>query len=400
MSVYKRGGVWWCKFMIAATVERRSTGVASDRPKREAEKAERALRTTIETTARRRAARAYTLSEACALWLAGRGAMLGEARREQEASLLRTAALFDGDPAIADIDAAAVEAALIARRAQTYGKKTPKAVSESRVIRDTLAPLRRVLNYMQETHKAEIQRIAWGKLTTGQPKGRGRTLRADQEAAFWDALRADYRDFAEFAMLAMQRRSQLLCAWTAWDETTSTLQVKRLKKKPGAAVEYRKVHLGARAAELIEAQRGRHPVMIWTYEVQGWAVDPDTGLKIRVSTGERRPITAEGLKQIWRRKAMREAAPGFRVHDLRHHGATALVSETGSLALARDRLDHSSITVTSDYYAHVLDDDARYAATAVETAIRRRPEPRSAPMDSETGHKTGHSARPKAKKTG
>ena len=81
--------------------------------------------------------------------------------------------------------------------------------------------------------------------------------------------------------------------------------------------------------------------MIWTYEVQGWVSDPATGSKIRAPTGERRPITAEGLKQAWRGKAVRDAAPGFRFHDLRHHGATALVRKTGSLELARHCLDHS-----------------------------------------------------------
>lgn len=386
MSCYKRGGMWWCEFEIKSERHRHSTDVPSDRPKREAEKAERALRTKLESTARRRAARAYTLSEACAIWLRERGALLGEKRANQEASLLRSAALFDDDPLIADIDAAMVATVLGRRRAQTYGKKNPRRVSESRVIRDTIAPLRRVLNYMEEIHRAEIQHFRWGKLTTGQPKGRGKTLREDQEEAFWNAIRPDYRDFVEFAMLAMQRRSQLLCRWTAWDPAAATLEVKRLKKKPGAAAEFRKIHLGERAAALVEAQRGRHPEMIWTYEVQGSAVDAETGKRYRAPTGERRPITAEGLKQIWRRKARVAAAPGFRVHDLRHHGATALVRQTGSLELARDRLDHSSITVTSDFYAHVLDDDARRAAVAVEAAVRRP----SMGVNSESPHKIPH----------
>lgn len=396
MSCYKRGGIWWCEFEIRGERYRRSTEVESDRSKREAEKAERALRTFIEAGAKRRAARAYTLSEACAIWLRERGALLTEARKEQEASLLRTAALFDDDPLVADIDAAMVAGALGRRRAMTYGKKIAKRVSESRVIRDTIAPLRRVLNYLEEIHGAEVQHFKWGKLTTGQPKGRGRTLRDDQQDLFWEAIRPDYRDFVEFAMLAIQRRSQCLAGWDAWDVNTRTLQVKRLKKKPGAAAEYRTLHMGTRATELIEAQRGRHPTMIWTYEVQGYVIDPDSGLKIRASTGERRPITAEGLKSQWRRKARRMAAPGFRVHDLRHHGATALVRETGSLELARDRLDHSSITVTSDFYAHVLDDDARSAAASVEAGVGTRPADRY----SESPHKNPHSATRRKGKSG
>ncbi len=390
MSVYVRGRVWWCEFQVAGDRRRQSTEVPADRPRREAQKAERAIRAAVEAQARRRAARAYTLSEACALWLAERGALLGEDRTQQETMLLRLCTLFDGDPPVASIDGAAVAGALGRRRVMTYGRKAPKRVSESAVVRDTIAPLRRVLNYVADVHQAEIQRISWGKLTTGQPKGRGRTLRVDQEEAFWNAIRPDYRDFVEFAILATQRRSQLLATWDAWNAAAATLRVQRLKKKPGAAIEHREVHMGPRAAALIEAQRGRHPTFIWTYEVQGWAVDPHTGLKIRVSTGARRPITKEGLKQIWRRKARVAAAPGFRVHDLRHHGATALVRETGSLELARDRLDHSSITVTSQFYAHVLDDDARHAAGAIESAIARPRVTKDSEGDSQSPHKSPH----------
>lgn len=386
MSVFVRGRWWWCEFQIAGERFRRSTGVSKGKPRRMAEKVERAIRTKLENDLRRRRGRDFALSEACALWLAERGVLLREDRKQQEAQLLRICTLFDGDPIVSEIDGALVARALGRRRAQTVGRKAPRPPSESAVVRDTIAPLRRVLNYVASVHGAELQRISWGKLTTGQPRGRGRTLRADQEDAFWAAIRSDYREFIEFAILATQRRSQLLAKWEDWDPARSTLTVKRLKKRPGAAAEYREVRLGARAAALIEAQRGRHPVMIWTYEVQGWATDPSSGKKIRVPTGERRPITAEGLKQIWRRKARVAAAPGFRVHDLRHHGASALVRATGSLELARDRLDHSSITVTSQFYAHVLDNDARLAAEAIEGAVAKPPmEP-----DRKSPHKSPH----------
>lgn len=391
MSVYRRSRVWWCEFQVAGERVRRSTGVATDQPKREALKAERTIRTKLEADAKRRAERDYTLSEACAIWLRERGVHLAEETKEQEAALLRLCALFDDDPLLRDIDGAAVAKALGRRRAMTVGPKMKRAVSEARVIRDTRDNLRRVLNYMKAVHNAAIVDIAWKELTIGvaSPSG-GRELAEAEEPAFWTGVREDYRDLVEFLMLAMVRRNEGLLKWEQVPLGANAIRVRVQKRKPGSPVEHRTLALGGRAMALIEAQRGRHPEFVWTYEVQVWRADPVTGRKVPTPSGERRPITPAGLASLWKTKRVREGAANFRVHDLRHHGASALVRETGSLKLASDRLGHSSIAVTSKFYAHLLDEDAKHAADAVEKAVRAR---RTLPAETESPHKNPHTER-------
>jgi hypothetical protein len=400
MSVYKRGSVWWCEFQISGERIRESTQVPATASKRAAEKAEREIRSREEKRARRHRLRDYRLSEACEFWLRERGALLREGAKPVRRALARTCALFDGDPLLREIDGAVVATALTRRRALTVGARRKRPVSEARVLRDTIANLRRVLNYMAKVHGAQLAEtpIAWGELTTATQRGAyaGRELAAHEEEAFWATRREDYAAFVEFLMLSSLRRGEALARWTNWDPARSALRVRRQKKKPGAPEEWRWVTIGARGAALIEAQRGRHPEWIWTYDARVWVRDEASGHRVQAPSGERRPITKEGLKSLWRRKHRQAAAPGFRVHDTRHHSLSALVRATGSIELARDRADHADVRTTSDFYAHVLDDDARRAADAIEATVRG---PKSA-RKPESPHKSPHSATPRKRKSG
>jgi hypothetical protein len=400
MSVYKRGGVWWCEFQILGQRVRESTGVPAGESKRAAQKAEREIRTREEKRARRHRLRDYRLSEACDFWLRERGALLREGARPLRRALARTCALFDNDPLLREIDGAAVAEALTRRRALPVGAKQQRPVSEARVLRDSVANLRRVLNYMAKVHGAQLAEapIAWGALTTATERAThaGRELAAHEEEAFWATRREDYAEFVEFLMLSSLRRGEALARWTDWDPARQALRVRRQKKKPGAKEEWRWVSIGARGAALIEAQRGRHAEWIWTYDARVWVRDAESGHRVQAPGGERRPITKEGLKSLWRRKHRQAAAPGFRVHDTRHHSLSALVRATGSIELARDRADHADVRTTSAFYAHVLDEDARRAADAIEATVRG---PKAA-RTSESPHKSPHNATPRKRKSG
>lgn len=64
--------------------------------------------------------------------------------------------------------------------------------------------------------------------------------------------------------------------------------------------------------------------------------------------------------------------PAVRFHDLRHLQASLLLAAGVPLALVSKRLGHSSVQVTSDTYAHMLDGVGAQAATAAASLIPRR----------------------------
>ncbi len=62
----------------------------------------------------------------------------------------------------------------------------------------------------------------------------------------------------------------------------------------------------------------------------------------------------------------------IRVHDLRHCRASLLLAAGVDLAVVSKMLGHSSITITADTYAHLLEGVGRNAAEAADALIPRR----------------------------
>lgn len=61
-----------------------------------------------------------------------------------------------------------------------------------------------------------------------------------------------------------------------------------------------------------------------------------------------------------------------RLHDLRHGRASLLLAAGVDLAVVSKMLGHSSITITADTYAHLLDGVGRQAAEAADAVVPRR----------------------------
>jgi integrase len=70
----------------------------------------------------------------------------------------------------------------------------------------------------------------------------------------------------------------------------------------------------------------------------------------------------------WRKLRRRAGVVGFRFHDFRHDVGTKLLRETGNLKLVQRALNHSAITTTARYYAHVLDSDVADAMERIQSA--------------------------------
>ena len=58
-------------------------------------------------------------------------------------------------------------------------------------------------------------------------------------------------------------------------------------------------------------------------------------------------------------------------HELRHSAASLLLAQGLSLKSVSELLGHSSISVTSDIYGHLLDEQRAETATAMEKALGR-----------------------------
>jgi integrase len=59
-------------------------------------------------------------------------------------------------------------------------------------------------------------------------------------------------------------------------------------------------------------------------------------------------------KGVWLRATMAAGLEGLRIHDMRHTHASHLIADNVPLTGIQRRLGHSSITVTSDMYGHLL----------------------------------------------
>ena len=65
----------------------------------------------------------------------------------------------------------------------------------------------------------------------------------------------------------------------------------------------------------------------------------------------------------------RAGLPDCRFHDLRHAAATFLLAQGMTLEDVKNLLGHSSITLTSNTYGHVLEQRQRQVARAMDAVL-------------------------------
>jgi integrase len=103
-----------------------------------------------------------------------------------------------------------------------------------------------------------------------------------------------------------------------------------------------------------DAERGEHP-------------RPIDGLVFTTSRGE--PVHSTNVLPSWYRTLRRLGLPRVTIHDLRHASATMMLSAGVPLPVIAAVLGHSTIRVTADLYAHVLEDSKREAADKMAEAL-------------------------------
>ena len=219
--------------------------------------------------------------------------------------------------------------------------------------RTVTEPLRKVLLHAARTHAQALPPIEWRKYLLKEPRERVRELRADEEAALFAVLREDYAAPVRFALLTGCRLAEI--AGLTWDDVDFGNRRIWITGKGGKRAS---VPMPPSVRAVLWAERGRHPVAVFTYAVRRpGLVGP------RARRGDRAPITREGMKITVRRAIAAAGLSGFRFHDLRHTAATRVLRATGNLRTVQTLLRHDRVETTTKY-AHVTDDDVMQAMEA------------------------------------
>ena len=81
------------------------------------------------------------------------------------------------------------------------------------------------------------------------------------------------------------------------------------------------------------------------------------------------PARTRNFRRNWLTATKAAGVAGLRVHDLRHTHAAMLISAAQPLTAIQRRLGHSSISVTSDLYGHLMPEVDAGIITAIESVI-------------------------------
>ena len=83
------------------------------------------------------------------------------------------------------------------------------------------------------------------------------------------------------------------------------------------------------------------------------------------------PYHAATITRAFQAALARAGLPRCRFHDLRHAAATFLLAQGMTLEDVKNLLGHSSITLTSNTYGHVLEQRQRQVALAMDAVLGR-----------------------------
>lgn len=133
-----------------------------------------------------------------------------------------------------------------------------------------------------------------------------------------------------------------------------------------ASGEARRVDLGERGIGSLLTHR-----LAQDEEGAAWgSAYTDHGLVFARETGD--PIPPESATKAFGRLVNEAGLRPVRLHDLRHGRASLMLAAGVPIAVVSKMLGHSSITITSDTYSHLLEGVGRAAADAADALVPTR----------------------------
>ncbi len=373
MSVFKRPGspYYHYEFQVQGARFRGSTGETS---KGKALQAEAKQRGEIEGGARTgRPQRQMTLGEASSrFWLEK-----GQHEKNADSVFYQLENLVDGLGKNSLLSAISMSD-LAEYQARRRGQKTRRGTLPANRTVNAECPelIARIFRraeslWSDEKHPLDLGPAKdWVKLKLRVPKGRVRELSADEETRLFAALRQDYHEIVEFAVITGLRRAALLLKWSQVDLAAGIITYDR---KSLSEEDIGTLPISQRMRQILVAQRGRHRTAVFTYQCKRTRDGREKG--------RRYPITEEGLRTTLQRAVRKAKIKDWRiVHDLRHTAASRVLRTSQNLALVQKLLGHADIASTVRY-AHVMNEDVAAALdattphkipTLVETAKPKR----------------------------
>jgi integrase len=231
----------------------------------------------------------------------------------------------------------------------------------------------RILRRARRLWKVAAAEIDFKEILLSEPADRQHILTAEEEEKLFTALRPDFHAFIRFAIITGLRLGNvLMLEWRQVDWEAGHIEFHTKSKKPGGELHY--VPITDTIAGILSAERGRHPVRVFTFVADKNFYNPRSGK--RYEKGNRYPY-ARGWRYFWY-KALDAAGLRYgegdrhnlRFHDLRHTAATRAHKATGNLKTVQRMLGHASI-VTTTRYARTDVEDVRAAMEQVELRQKR-----------------------------
>ncbi len=216
------------------------------------------------------------------------------------------------------------------------------------------------------------------------PKGvhtEGRTLTPEQARTFLASVRGDRLEAAFVVALNCGLRiSELLgLAWDSvmLDETPPRIIIRRgLKYVPGSGLlladtktnkSRRTVHLPLAAAAALTALRKAQKAERLAAGSSWPALPLGVDFVFRATNGA--PLDPSNFRKELSRATTAAGLGHWTPHELRHSAASILFAQGLPLKTISETLGHSSIAITADIYAHLMDASRAEAASAMDRAI-------------------------------
>lgn len=287
--------------------------------------------------------------------------------RDLEANLARIIRMVGKDTLLSEIDDDRLSRLVAIRRAE-FRRDTPKygLVTPSTVNRSVTQLLRRIMVRARKAWKIPLPaEPEWGQHLLKEPVARIREMTFDEEAAIEGGERDDYRPARLFAQATgLRRREVVSLTWGQVDWGSGIIRVVQKGDQPHV------LPITPEITGILWPLQGDHETAVFTYIAQRTRTCPKSGRSF--VKGKRYPITYEGFGTAFSRAMAKSNVTDFRIHDLRHTGATRTLRASKDLKAVQEMLGHTDIKTTMRY-AHAMKDDVAEAMNARQTdeAARR-----------------------------
>ncbi|MFB9472386.1 tyrosine-type recombinase/integrase [Nonomuraea salmonea] len=276
----------------------------------------------------------------------------------------------------------------------------PEAGYKANSVRNMRAVLRKALG-QAEREGLVMRNVAALSMPRRVPVEEGRTLTVKEGKRLLGTV-ADHR-MGVLVLLALvfglRRGEALGLMWNAFDLDARTLRVthsvKRLKNRDlgSTAANTRIVisELKTRRSrrvlcltpELLEAVK-RHKAAHNKERLKAGEDWTEHGLMFPTAFGN--PSDPDTFSHLFSRLAKKADLGHWHPHEVRHSGASLMLTQGTPLHVVSEVLGHVSIAITKDVYGHLLEGDRRAATEAISSALlgkQPRVAPKVAPEDTE-----------------